>query len=231
MPTIWQSSYLQNLLEEAEREFSQLIHCIFFRFTLDITAGTSQYTLPEGLISIIRVTWLGDKVESTEHIDDLNNWIKPQNLANQGKPKFYLSHVYGYQQIKFHPVPNQTIGALTPIDHDDINLTTAIQNRVIVTGYRISQATQGAQYRIPDYWRRRYTKYRAMQRAYMQEGPGQNINAADFFGKKANLVLEKAQEINNKLYKPIQFKFGDGIYRKGMRPARPSLPSTGRWSF
>ncbi len=225
---IWSQDYLDILLRRAEIEFSQKVPAIFTRFSLAVTAGTSVYDISaKNLVGIQRVTWKGDKLWSWEHASSMqrNDWLRPQDQAAQSKPIFYISYEYGYGKIKFHLVPNETIAA------DDSNIYGSdIANRVIISGFRIADPT-GSTYRIPAYVRRRFTKYYAMEKAYLREGPGQDLRASEYFGKKYLLVLTHFKTIMNKIPKAVHVQMGQRGSLMRDRIPRPTLPSTGAWSF
>jgi len=224
--SIFSDEYLQYLLDRSEVDFSQAIPCIFYRFSLSITQGTSQYTLPTGVINILRVTWKGERVFPWEHSDTRqSNWMKPQNLSSQGKPKFYLSREYGYGQIKFHPIPNETVAA------DDTNIYGSdIANRVIISAYRLADPT-GTTYRLPEAIRERMGKYYAMYKAYQREGKGQDLIAAAYFERKHKLALSQFRKIIMKIPAAIQLQFGPTGMHRDNKPAKPLMPSDGAWGW
>jgi len=225
---IWNDEYLNYLLTRAEIEFSQKVPSIFTRFSLATTAGISVYDISaNNLVGIHRVTWKGIKLESWEHAsaEQRNEWIRPQDQGSQSRPLFYLSYEYGYGKIKFHPLPNEAITV------DDTNINGSdIANRVIISGFRLADPT-GTTYRIPEYVRRRFTKYYAMEKAYLREGPGQDLRASQYFGDKYLLVVGHFKNIMNKIPKSVLIHFGERAPLTSKRLARPSLPSTGAWGF
>jgi hypothetical protein len=225
---IWSDDYLNYLLTRGEIEFSQKVPSILTRFSLSVTAGTSVYDISANqLTNMLRVTWKGEKLDSFEHASDTlrNNWIRPQDQSNQGKPQCYLSYEYGYGKIKFHPVPNETIAA------DDTNIYGSdIENRVIITGYRLADPTADT-YRIPEYVRRRFTKYYAMEKAYLREGPGQDLDASRYFGSKYQLALVYFKKIIHSIPKAVRIEMGPRSMRDARKVPRPQMPTTGAWGF
>jgi len=225
---IWNDEYLDYLMTRGEIDFSQKIPCIFTRFSLSTTQGTSVYDLPSGIVDISRLTWKGDPVEPWEHSDDREGgWIKPQNLYSEGKPIYYLAYEYGYAKIKFHPVPYETVG------DDDTNIYGSdIANRVIVSAYRVADPSAEL-YRIPETVRRRFTKYYALEKAFRREGKGQDIQAADYFKRRHDFVVSEFRKIVQKIPAVITIQLGprDGSPNIKGTPARPTLPTDGAWSF
>ena len=223
---IFTDEYLNYLMQRAEVDFSQEIPCIFTRFSLDITQGTSEYALPAGIVNLIRVTWKGDRVSPMEHTDTRqSNWMKPQNLSSQGKPMFYLSREYGYGQIKFHPVPHETVA------DDDTNVYGSdIENRVIVSAYRLADPT-GTTYRLPEAIRQRYGKYYVLYKAYQREGKGQDMMASEYFKRKHDLSLSQFKKLIMKIPAAVRVQLGPTGMHRSNKPPRPSLPSDGAWGW
>jgi len=224
---IWSDDYLSTLLNRGEYEFSQFIPSIFYRFSLEITKGTSIYQLPQGVIRILRVTWKGIELEPVEHADGYSPFFRPNEYYSEGVPRWYLTRWYGDRKIKFHPRPNESISA------DDTGVMGSdIENRVIVTAYRYADPT-GTDYRIPEYLRRRYLKYYVMYHAYKREGKGQDLDAAQYFKQKLEFVKQRFKEIYDKIpttvlthLHPTSF---DRIRFK--KPAYPSLPMDDEWAL
>ena len=226
---IFTDSYLNTLLEDAEVALSESIPCIFDRFSLSVTAGTAVYTLPDTCFRLIEITWKGDALDPMEWADfQGSNWIKPQSLSQQGLPKNYLRVGNGWNKVMFHPTPDETIAA------SDVNLEliATIKARVIISCYRLA-VPSGSTYRMPDFFIRHATKYYAMSKAYLKEGPGQNLIAAEYFLNKYNAVLRDLKKIVNEIPKNVAFQLGpsDDDFGGRSRPPRPTLPTTGKWSI
>jgi len=54
---IWTEEYLLELQSRGEIDLTTDVRCIFDRFSLEVTSGTSSYDLPGGILSIARITW------------------------------------------------------------------------------------------------------------------------------------------------------------------------------
>lgn len=227
---IHSDSYLTQLLQEAEKFISAKIPCIFNRFSLAVTSGISTYTLSDSVIRILQITWKGDRLESKSFADFGNDfWLKPQNLGVRGKPAFWLRSGIeeGITKIMLYPIPDETILA----DDSSLDDDTGILNRVIVSCYKIADPTAES-IRLPTYLRRNIMKYWAMNKAYLREGPGQNIVAAGYFEEKFNNFLQSYHGVINTIPQSVNLKLGES--RRNVfagRPPRPVLPSSGKWSF
>lgn len=224
---IFTDSYLNELIEEAEKVISERLSIIFNRFTLAITAGTSTYTLPNNVHRVLGITWKGADLDPREWQDYQEDaWIRPQDLGRSGLPNTYLRVGYGWNKVMFYPIPDDSITA----DDTDINLTTVIKEKVIVTCFRIADISTEDQ-RLPRYMFRNIMKYYAMSRAYAKEGPGQNLQASQYFEKKYFNFLRVYEEIIGNLQKNVYIGFGPSDNFLNTKPARPQLPTSGKWSF
>lgn len=225
---IFSDSYLLEQLTEAEREISSQVRCIVSRFSLAVTQGTAVYTLDDSIIGIHRITWKGIEVEPLELLDfDFSSWRKPLDLSSQGLPRCYSLRDQGFNKLQFHPNPNETIAA----DDSQLNLIVGITSRVIITSIKLADPS-GTTLRLRPYLRRNIMKYFVMAKAYAKEGVGQNLKASQYFQQKYEIFLVNYKEIFNKIPRasidsltPIARSAHD------RKPPRPSLPTTGAWSF
>lgn len=228
VPNLWTSEYLSDLATEAEIKISTEVPCIFVRFPLNITAGTSVYdfsalSTPQYLTGIMRITYLGYTVHPAfpNEMRGLVQGFRPGNGDTQSsRPYIYLRSGYGINEIKFWPAPSATI----TYDSSDITLNSSIRNNVIVAGWRL--ADTALNYRIPAHIRQTLVRYYVMAYAYKKEGKGQNLEASKYFEFKYNGLLARFKKINSKLFTSrLNFTRDDAIYRSyGTKPPRPSLP-------
>lgn len=224
---IFSDSYLNSLIAEAEEWISSEVKCIFSRFSLSVTAGTSTYTIPSDVIGIEQITWKGDKLDNSEIADfQYDSYLKPQNLGTQSKPKCYMRYASGIHKIMFYPIPNETLAA----DDTNIDNDTGIEALVILSTYRFA-TTSGTTQRLPDYLFRNLMKYYAMERAYAREGKGQNVIASGYFKKKFSTLFPMYKKIIETIPQAVQIQFGPAAAVSNKRPPRPVLPTSGKWSF
>lgn len=220
---IFTTDYLNEIVARAEIELSQEVPVIFHRFSLHVVPGVNLYVLPKGVIRILRVTYKGKKVYASSHRMS-QSWLKQQNPA-RGTPVIYLRDGIGTNKIMFYPAPLEEVLA----DDTDLNTVDGIQRRVIITCFMASTAPF-PQFRLPQYIRRNIIKYRAMQRAYHREGPNQNIEASLYFEQKYKYYLQLYKDIMGRIPKAVLLEFGDRTNRVA-KPARPTLPTGGKWSI
>lgn len=214
----WTDEYLLELQKRGEIELSTDIPVIFDRFSLSIVSGQSNYTLPEGIVSISRITYLGHKVypydERTSIAQGLHQ--EPFTTSTLGRPICYIQHNQGFTQIAFWPTPDSTIGA------DDTGIwSTDIPNRVIISCWRV--ATPDGNFRVPEFLRRRLLKYYVNMRAYAKEGPSQNIQAAVYFRERWLSAKNHLRTVMNNVPKAIVKQMEPISFQQPIVP-RPTLP-------
>lgn len=216
----WTDDYLAELQDRGEIELSTDVPHIFHRFSLAVTDGDPDYTLPEGIVSISRLTWKGKRVwpydERTARVQGI--YKDPFTETVSGTPQFYLQHNQGMDQITFWPTPNESIGA------DDSGIwTNDIANRVIISCWKVA-VPSGSDFRVPEFLRRRILKYYVNMRAYAKEGPSQNIEAAMYFRDRYVAAKQHLQEVMDKVPRAIYKQF-EPLAPVSYKPPRPVLPS------
>lgn len=229
MSQLYSDDYLDRQLSNAEIDISSRCPIIFNRFSIAVTKGQAVYTLPDGIVGILRITYMSKEVLPLEMSDiDYSNWIKPANLSPQGIPKFYLRMGWGYKAIKFQPQPDLDVAANDAI----INTVTGMQSTVIINCYQISQPKSSNDVlRTPAYLRRNLMKYYVMREAFSRQGKGQNIAASVNFGRRYDMFLQRYYKIIEKIPQCVQLVMGPEVNRYLHRPPKPVLPTTGKWSL
>lgn len=210
---IWTDEYLSRLIEDAERDIVARIAPIFTRFSISVTQGVRGATLPVTTMGILQVTWKGKKLTplyQSEAIEKSSIY-----RTEQGEPRYYLYSNEGLYNIKFFPVPNETIAS------DDSGVYgSGIGSRVIVMAYKWPTTTQAA-FDIPDYVARRTVKAYVLWRAYMGEGKGQNLKAAQYYKSKYERLIAMYKGVKESLTDAKE-QFDD-IQRDRRTPPRPRL--------
>lgn len=215
---IWSDEFLQDLRDRAEIELSTEVPCIFKRFTLTVTANQTQYTLPEEVISIQRITWKGKKLFPTTHQEQAANFNTIEYASSRtGIPDYYLQFSYGRNQIAFFPTPSESVSA----DDTDINTIEGVERRVVISAYIPSDLSS---YRIPEYMRRRLVKQYVNYKAYLKEDQGMRVQASQYFQQKWMRAIEQLKTAKDGLYKGTVHQMGSLSLTKKV-PARPTLPS------
>ena len=217
---IWTDEYLLELQSRGEIDLTTDVPCIFDRFSLEVTSGTSSYDLPDGILSIIRITWKGKKVWPYDNRSSLAAGIhlNPLTETTVGTPYLYLQHNYGFDKIYFFPTPDESISA------DDSGIWgTDIANRVVVSCWKVADPTSNL-LRLPDFVRRRLIKYYVNMKAYAKEGPSQDTEAASYFQQKYELSKAHLRSVVNRIPRSVVQQFQPQNFN---RPTigRPRLPS------
>lgn len=215
----WTDDYLAELRKRGEIELSTDVPLIFHRFSISTIAGVPTYTLPDGILSISRITYEGHRVwpydERTLQMQGI--FKDPFTEERTGRPYVYMQHNYGFTQITFWPTPDVGINA------DDNGIWGGdIANRVIISCWMVADPT-GETFRVPEFLRRRFNKYYVNMRAYTKEGPTQNIQAAMYFRDRYVTSKNQLREAVNSIPKAI-VKYHVPMHYAQHKIARPVLP-------
>lgn len=224
---IWEDSYLNTLLEEAETYIVSTLGCIFDRFSFEVVADQAVYTLPSYVNRIVRVTWKGKKLypltfqefcllnPASAIVDGSTGVTSPSSI-----PLYYVKHPTNYYDIRLYPTPGESLAAITS-DLFGANIATG----VIVSCYR-DQDTSVDYLKLPRFIIRRVKKAYVLSRAFAKEGKGQNIQAAQYYSRKLELLMEALKVINSNVFLGKVHILNDigsaGMYNT---PGRPVLPS------
>lgn len=216
---IWNDDYLLDLQRRGEIDLSTDVPCIFNRFSLTIANGVATYSLPAGILSIIRITWKGRKIWPYDQRNAISAGIHidPLTETSAGTPIIYVQHHYGFDKINFWPVPDETIGA------DDSKVWGAsIDDVVVVSCWQVADPT-GSTYRIPEFLRRRLIKNYVNMKAYGKEGPSQDTQAVEYFKQKYNFCKDHFRRSVEQVPKAVQLQMQSSM-SSTVRLPRPRLP-------
>jgi hypothetical protein len=228
MPTIFQDSYLDRLLQDAERDAVNKVDYLFYRESMSVEQGISTYRIPFYIRKIMRVSWKGAKVHPI-------TWQEMAELApssfigqgpgddtlyeySQGVPKYYCLHPNNINDIRFFPTPNETIG----VDDSGV-MGSTIGTTVILTYFRAPDVDDTF-FQMPPYIQRRTAKAYAACKAFSREGKGQNLVAAKYYADKLTFLYDYFAKINSGAYCSKRPRLNSNLGNGG-RIARPSLPS------
>lgn len=187
--SLFDATIIQRFTREGEDLFNLANNCIVDRLALDIVSGTSQYTLPDYILSIRRVTWLGWKIDAMNQ-RELRN-LNYSGAESGNRPWGYIFNNIGQLKIQFFPVPSDTIATIAT------NLYgSEILNRVIVEYYRTSDY---ATFVIPPYFSQRLLAAYKFSKLYAVEGKGQNLKTAKYFDQKWKFLKDKYSNLMSDL--------------------------------
>lgn len=176
MARLFDDATIIRFSQEAEDVIAEELKCFVARIPLQVIAGVSEYTLPDNVIEIRRVTYRGNKVYPI-------NYRTYRNYGNtvdaRGTPRVYIFNNLGQNTIKLYPTPTETIvGGATS---SQLFLTTELFRVVCVEYY---SSPNFADEIIPVYFRRRLIKAYTLKMCYLMEGPGQNLKASKYWEEK-----------------------------------------------
>lgn len=210
---IWSNAYLAQIISDGEEDISKKVHCLFNRSALTIVDNTATYALPPLFLSVILVSWKGRLLEPLTQKELMR--YDSNYLTNKNTPFWYSIDSDGPGTIRFYPVPNENITAVTT------NLFgSEIPNQVIISYFQAAD-TASANVTTPKWISRRLIKDYCLWRAFQQEGKGQNLKAASYFLNKFIVGVSQFKLLNKELTAIIQ-RLSHDILRP--RFARPLLP-------
>lgn len=226
MPPIWDDTYLTRLLDDAEDYIVSTVPCIFDRVSIAITAGQSVYTLPSYITQLIRVTWKGKKLyplafsefcaanPASAVVNETTKIESPNST-----PLYYVKHPTNFYDIRFWPTPSENLTAGTA------NLFgSAISSYLIISCYR-TQSKDQEYLHLPLIIIRRIKKAYLLSKAFAKEGKGQDMQAAQYYGRKLELLMESFKTINSNVFLGKVYELGDMFNDNTFgTPARPILP-------
>jgi len=131
MPNL-QNSDLERFQNDGENDFCTEKHFLTERYSPVITSGIAVYNLPDYILSIRRITFLGQKLDPMTARDQREVF---QAATQQGLPFWYLFNNIGALNVKLFPTPNQSLAAaVNP-------WTTDIPSTCIIEYYRANDDT------------------------------------------------------------------------------------------
>lgn len=212
--SLFTAASINRLEAEGEGAFHDDYPCIITRTSLTIVSGTSEYTIPDTVQNIRRVTWKGMKLDPLPQRDLRTHF---GSGSQQGRPFWYVFNNVVGNKIKFFPVPNEAISSTT-----NSLWGSEINDRVIIEYYVTPDVTISVM--IPQYFRRRLLKAYVLRGCFNVEGQGQNLKASQYFGRRfeflSRLYGELLQELHGKPRKLIL----SGVQTSTYFPGSPMLP-------
>lgn len=229
MGTIWSEFFLNQLAEDAEQQINQDVQCIFEKCYLPTTKGISQYTLPSFVRGLRRITWLAKMLDpvSWEEMTQLTPATvvigNPENLQYSeetvvSRPLYYAMNPTAPYTIRLFPTPDLTLGIGT-----NAYITIPNEQYCVISYWRSTEGV-GLTTSLPKYIDRRSRKAYILWKAYEAEGPGQNLKASEYYGKKYAFLMERFRLINSGCFVGKKYQLGDGMLEiNNFRYPRPTL--------
>jgi len=192
---IFSDEYLVRQTGLVEGEIVAEISPIYARTSLAITESDGLYTLPDDIREIDGVTWKGKRLFPIDREEAI---IRDKNfLTNEAEPIYYLRSFDNLFEIRFFPIPNETIAAAGSSDslfNQDI-----IEARVIVSYWK-NTPTSTNTISIPPYISNNLLKSGVLSRAFRKEGRGQKIEAADYYERQYLRLIDKYRTVKSRMF-------------------------------
>jgi hypothetical protein len=214
MPVIFDDATIQRFSDQGEFKFAADTDCIIDRISLSVVAGTNQYTLPDYVLNVRRVTWRGKWMEPISHRKFREGYFP---FSAQSEPTQYIYNNIGAQKIQFFPTPSETIAAATT------NLYgSSIDTSVIVEFSRIPDYVT---FTIPTWFRRYLLKNYVLKMCFAIESKGQNLKAVNYFTEKYQALHDAYVSLLEDFINHPRNLMASSYPILRNRPASPVLPA------
>ena len=232
---IWSQQYLAQLALDAEQDINKRLPVMFHKFYLTpINAGTSVYTMPSFLRSVLWVTWRGKRLdalnwEEATYVTPATVVLGPGNPENvepsPGRPLYYWIHPTNPYDLRFYPTPGESFDLSGTNDNPYAQLVN--EPHCCIACFRnIDSTYSDPTALLPQYVDRRMRKAFVLWKAFEAEGQGQVAAAAAYYKQKYEYLIELFKEINNGTFISKKYSIEDGLLTiDGFRYPRPMLPS------
>lgn len=209
---LFSTSNLTRYFNQGEQNVCNEQPFIVDRLSLNIIGNQAPYELPDYVLSIRRITYLGMKLDPLPR----RNQNEVFQSANQvGRPFWYVYNNIGANIIRLFPTPPSDIAPVTNIWDTDIG------TGVIIEFYRM---TDNATFVIPSYWRTALLKRYTAHMARTVQGKGQQMKLGQYYHDQwklwKNLWFTHLSELHTKPRKIIV----NEIVSSNYYPASPILP-------
>jgi hypothetical protein len=203
--------------QEGENILANDSHCIQERVAIAAVVGQSEYTLPDTVIGITRVTWKGYKLDPYSGPEmRWSNSTPGSTISNH--PLYYIFSDVGFRGIKLYPSPQVAL-AVPP---GDLWSDNSIANGLIVQ-YTSNPSFISSSVRIPSVFRRQILKDYISHRCFMRAGKSMDQKASQYFAQKFADGRAQNKEAWKLLFQSVVNVKGDSQTLR--YPAHPVLPS------
>lgn len=211
-------SQISEMAQRAETIISDKIRGIVERYSVAVTEGIPEYSLPNNIIEVTRVLWKGKVIEFQRTTSDLilsgSTPLKP----TEGTPVEYFVTYVGVPVLKLYPSPNETLSKGTgDLWAPSVTATCLTIEATVVPDFTSETI------RIPSYIRRQYVKDYVSYRLLKREGKLMDPNAAQYFQNKFDSDLSQLMMVKSQLMSCIPLNFEEEPLRQS-HIGRPVLP-------
>ncbi len=211
---LFASDVITRFSQQGEQDFAEECPCIHKRISLNVTAYSHTYNLPDDVLSLRRVTWKGKKLDPLPHRGFREVF---QSATQAGDPFWYIFNNIGLNQIRLFPTPSSSLAPPTSSLYAEV----AINAGVIVDYFQAPDFVNAV---IPLYVRRRLLKAYALYGCFNIEGEGQNLKNAQYHLKKYQFLRGKYKQLINDLHNKPRKLVVSGIQASNYFPGSPILP-------
>lgn len=215
MPVI-DSSIILRLFDQGEIECSVEHPFIPDRQSLNIISGTNTYTLPDYILSIRRLTYLGIGLDPLPRRNQREVF---QNSTQQGTPFWYVFDNIGLNNILLFPCPNANIATVTG------NLWTQakILTGCIIEFNRVTD-NAGGSFSIPASLRRQLLKKYVQANIAQIDGASVDIKSAKYFLQRWAVSKQEFFDLIDELYSQPRRLVINDFNTFNFFPGSPVLP-------
>jgi hypothetical protein len=137
------------------------------------------------------------------------------------RPLYYAMNPNAPYTIRLYPTPNLTL----PATGGNPYATLPNEQFCTLSYWREpDQILQNPTQLLPKYIDRRTRKAYILWKAYAAEGPGQNLKASMYYGKKYQFLIDRFRLINSGCFVGKKYQLGDGMLEvNNFRYPRPTL--------
>jgi hypothetical protein len=233
--SIWSDIQINRAISEAEKQIAAELRFDATRISIPVVAQFGLYDLPEDCIAVRRVLWLG-KVLIPRTFDEIildypfllgdqtGAAFEPlaytvafalnaeQDYVPVSEPTHYIYTDFGRNQIRLYPTPASSVA------QDNTNLWGSNIGTTVIVEYISADAT------LPNYIPKRLKRYIVLSKLFAIEGPGQDMEASEYYGKRSEMLLFRSKSILSKIYR-AQWNGSTDEERQFKSIIRPVLPS------
>jgi len=218
MPQIFDSATISRFEANGEQNFAAERPCIVDRTSIEIFPGQANYTLPNYVVSIRRITYRGWKLYPMPHRTLRQSFLSG---TQQSRPFWYIFNNQAQATIQLFPVP---VEHLTPVATAAGLWGSDLINKFVVEFYRLPDSSQGIT--IPIFMRRRLLKCYINKNCFRMEGKAQNLKASEYWSGKyeslKEIFVNLLDELNSKPRNIVASSMNQRPY--GYTPPPPILP-------
>lgn len=219
MSSAFSDAQISKWVNEYERELCATHDLICDRYSVGITAGVSQYEIPNYITNIRFILWQGKEVFPKGLTTSTMTGDTPFVTTSTSRPLEYIFSGLGLRTLKFIGTPSVAIAEYT----GNLFTPAADAAAVIVEFYRTPSITD-AKLRLPVWLRRYLVKDYVCLKGFRNGGPRQDLRAAEYYEAKAKQNMEYLKKVKTNMYQSyINVLSPDNGTLRG-RPARPVLP-------